>query len=86
MRAIIKTLQLNRFLYYVLVLLYSFSHALFVAIQDILTRFHRMRGRPTLWIPGTLVTSYTNIQYSISYHLLLYTYTAIMQVLLLNCL
>lgn len=29
------------------------GHALFVAIQDILTRFHRMRGRPTLWLPGT---------------------------------
>lgn len=21
--------------------------------QDILARFHRMRGRPTLWLPGT---------------------------------
>ncbi|KAJ1460964.1 tRNA synthetases class I-domain-containing protein [Pelagophyceae sp. CCMP2097] len=29
------------------------GHAMFVALQDILTRFHRMRGRPTLWLPGT---------------------------------
>jgi len=29
------------------------GHALFVALQDILARFHRMRGRPTLWLPGT---------------------------------
>ena len=29
------------------------GHALFVAIQDILTRFHRMRGKSTLWLPGT---------------------------------
>ena len=26
---------------------------MFVALQDILARFHRMRGRPTLWLPGT---------------------------------
>ena len=25
------------------------GHAMFVALQDILARFHRMRGRPTLW-------------------------------------
>ena len=24
-----------------------------VALQDILARFHRRRGRPTLWLPGT---------------------------------
>jgi valyl-tRNA synthetase len=29
------------------------GHAIFVALQDILARFHRMRGRPTLWLPGT---------------------------------
>jgi valyl-tRNA synthetase len=29
------------------------GHALFVALQDVLARFHRMRGRPTLWLPGT---------------------------------
>jgi valyl-tRNA synthetase len=29
------------------------GHALDQTIQDALTRFHRMRGRPTLWQPGT---------------------------------
>ena len=29
------------------------GHALFVALQDIMTRFHRMRGESTLWLPGT---------------------------------
>lgn len=29
------------------------GHVLFVALQDILARFHRMRGRPVLWLPGT---------------------------------
>jgi len=29
------------------------GHAIFVALQDVLARFHRMRGRPTLWLPGT---------------------------------
>ena len=29
------------------------GHAMFIALQDILARFHRMRGRPTLWLPGT---------------------------------
>jgi len=29
------------------------GHALFVALQDILARFHRMKGEPTLWLPGT---------------------------------
>jgi valyl-tRNA synthetase len=29
------------------------GHALFVAIQDIFTRFHRMLGHTTLWLPGT---------------------------------
>ena len=28
------------------------GHAIFVALQDVLARFHRMRGRPVLWIPG----------------------------------
>jgi len=28
------------------------GHALFVALQDIMTRWHRMRGEPTLWLPG----------------------------------
>ena len=28
---------------------------LFVALQDVLARFHRMRGRNVLWLPGELV-------------------------------
>lgn len=28
------------------------GHALFVTIQDILIRFHRMNGKKTLWLPG----------------------------------
>jgi valyl-tRNA synthetase len=29
------------------------GHAMFIALQDIMARFNRMRGIPTLWIPGT---------------------------------
>ena len=29
------------------------GHAMFVALQDIMARYHRMRGKPTLWLPGT---------------------------------
>jgi len=29
------------------------GHALTIAIEDIMVRFHRMRGYKTLWIPGT---------------------------------
>jgi len=28
------------------------GHAVFVTIQDILIRYQRMKGRPTLWLPG----------------------------------
>ena len=28
------------------------GHALFVAVQDIMTRWHRMQGDPSLWLPG----------------------------------
>ena len=28
------------------------GHARFVAIEDVLTRYHRMKGEPTLWLPG----------------------------------
>ena len=28
------------------------GHALFVTLQDVLTRTHRMRGEPALWLPG----------------------------------
>jgi valyl-tRNA synthetase len=29
------------------------GHALFVTLQDIMARWHRMMGGPTLWLPGT---------------------------------
>jgi len=29
------------------------GHALFVTIEDIMIRYHRMRGEATLWVPGT---------------------------------
>lgn len=29
------------------------GHAIFLALQDIMTRFHRMKGEDTLWLPGT---------------------------------
>lgn len=29
------------------------GHAMFLALQDIMTRFHRMRGYAALWLPGT---------------------------------
>ena len=28
------------------------GHGIFVALQDVLARFHRMKGRPVLWLPG----------------------------------
>ena len=28
------------------------GHAIFVAVSDALIRYHRMRGEPTLWLPG----------------------------------
>ncbi len=28
------------------------GHARFVAVEDVLTRYHRMKGEPTLWLPG----------------------------------
>lgn len=29
------------------------GHAMFIAIEDVMTRFHRMWGDKTLWLPGT---------------------------------
>lgn len=29
------------------------GHAMFATLQDIMARFQRMKGRPTLWLPGT---------------------------------
>src|SRR5918998_345538 len=28
------------------------GHALFVGLEDAMTRWHRMLGEPTLWLPG----------------------------------
>ncbi|KAJ4826696.1 hypothetical protein Tsubulata_023383 [Turnera subulata] len=28
------------------------GHAIFVTLEDIMIRYHRMKGRPTLWVPG----------------------------------
>jgi len=29
------------------------GHAMFVSIEDMMIRYHRMRGEPTLWLPGS---------------------------------
>lgn len=29
------------------------GHGMYVALEDIMTRYHRMKGDPTLWLPGT---------------------------------
>jgi valyl-tRNA synthetase len=29
------------------------GHAMFVAIEDLMIRYHRMKGEPTLWVPGS---------------------------------
>ena len=29
------------------------GHALFVALEDLMVRWHRMKGEPTLYLPGT---------------------------------
>ena len=29
------------------------GHAMFVSLEDLMTRYHRMRGDPTLWVPGS---------------------------------
>ncbi|KAH9309419.1 hypothetical protein KI387_037330, partial [Taxus chinensis] len=29
------------------------GHAMFVTLEDIMARYWRMKGRPTLWLPGT---------------------------------
>ena len=30
-----------------------YGHAMFVAFQDLMIRWHRLTGQPTLWLPGT---------------------------------
>ncbi|XP_031124177.1 valine--tRNA ligase, chloroplastic/mitochondrial 2 isoform X1 [Ipomoea triloba] len=29
------------------------GHAMFVTLEDVMVRYNRMKGRPTLWLPGT---------------------------------
>jgi len=29
------------------------GHAMFVSVEDIMIRYHRMKGEPTLWVPGS---------------------------------
>jgi valyl-tRNA synthetase len=29
------------------------GHAMFVAVEDLMIRYHRMKGQPTLWVPGS---------------------------------
>lgn len=29
------------------------GHSLFITLQDIMIRYHRLKGEPTLWLPGT---------------------------------
>ena len=29
------------------------GHAMFVAVEDLMIRYHRMRGEPSLWMPGS---------------------------------
>src|SRR5258707_12098239 len=29
------------------------GHAMFVALEDLMIRYHRMKGEPTLWVPGS---------------------------------
>ncbi len=29
------------------------GHAMMLAVEDLMIRYHRMRGEPTLWVPGT---------------------------------
>ena len=29
------------------------GHAMFVSMEDLMIRYHRMKGIPALWVPGT---------------------------------
>ena len=29
------------------------GHAMFISMEDLMIRYHRMKGEPTLWVPGT---------------------------------
>ena len=35
------------------------GHAMDGTLQDALTRYHRMKGDPTLWLPGTGMTMFS---------------------------
>lgn len=43
------------------------GHAMFVTLQDIMTRYARMCNRPTLWLPGT---DHAGIATQVCHHLL----------------
>lgn len=48
------------------------GHAIFVALQDVLARFHRMRGRPVLWLPGKCIGLPS--PFHMQFHYFLYTH------------
>ena len=29
------------------------GHAMFISVEDLMIRYHRMKGEPTLWVPGS---------------------------------
>ena len=41
------------------------GHAMFVTLQDIMTRYARMCNRPALWLPGT---DHAGIATQVCYH------------------
>lgn len=42
------------------------GHAMFVTLQDIMTRYARMCNRPALWLPGT---DHAGIATQVCYHI-----------------
>ena len=42
------------------------GHALTCAVEDCITRYHRMKGYETLWVPGTLFVSSFSLSLSSS--------------------
>lgn len=51
------------------------GHAMFVALQDVMTRFARMRGKSALWLPGTdhagIATQVLSIKCTTAFHFFL---------------
>ena len=43
------------------------GHGIFTVLQDVLARFHRMRGHPVLWLPGELLFVFMVSCYSFSW-------------------